>query len=59
MNMISYSAIMRRGKIMANLDLIVASKILVGKILANGSEFAKFANIFPRRIIALYSKLLS
>ena len=53
------------GKYLANSDLnkiesidpieyIKVRKILVGKTLANGSHFAKFANIFPRRIIALY-----
>ena len=29
------------------------NKVLVGKILANASQFAKFINNFPCRIIAL------
>ena len=35
-------------------DTKFGKKILVGKILANGSRFAKFSNIFPRHIIVLY-----
>ena len=34
--------------------MLWARKILVGKTLANDNQFAKFANIFPRPIIALY-----
>ena len=46
------------GKYLANLDLLVKTlsgkQVLLGKILANGSQFA---NIFPRRIIALYGTM--
>ena len=33
---------------------LVSKYWYIGKILANGSRFTKFANIFPRCIIALY-----
>ena len=35
-------------------NILWVRKILVGKTLANDSQFAKFANIFPRPIIALH-----
>ena len=38
----------------APIEYIRVGKISVGKTLANGCQFAKFANIFPRHIIALY-----
>ena len=39
-------------------NILRVRKILVGKILANDSQFAKFANIFPHPIIALYGMML-
>ena len=39
------------------IEYIRVGKISVGKTLANGCQFAKFANIFLRHIIALYGIL--
>ena len=38
-------------------NVLRVGKTLVGKTLANDSQFAKFANIFPHLIIVLYGIL--